>query len=148
MRAFKFRLQSLQRIREHARDAAKRELAGALQRQAECIERQTDLQYQLQGLEGHMRSAVKQTQLDVDRVMDGHRHQISLQMRLAELDEVISQAGQEVERCRLKLIDADREVKVLEKLHERQLADHNRQLVAAEAKQLDEAASLRAVRQA
>lgn len=93
-----------------------------------------------------MRGAVNKNELDIDRVMDGHRHQLSLQARLAELDKAMTEARQQVEECRTKLVAADRQVKVLEKLHERQLAAHQRRMAQAEAKQLDEIANVRAAR--
>ena len=147
MRAFTFRLQTLQRLREQARDVAQRALAAAQEKQAVLEQQQASLQIDLQGLETHMRNTITKQHLDVDRAMDGHRHQLSLQARLAELDKAMLDARAQVERCRDKLIEADREVKILEKLHERQLAEHTRQLAQHEAKQLDEAATIRASRQ-
>ena len=148
MRAFQFRLQTLQRIREQLRDAAQRQLAEAEQRRTELQQCEQDVRGELQGLETHMRKAISKPAVDVDRVMDGHRHQISLQARLAELDQAIAKANEEVAQCRHKLVEADRDVKVLEKLHERQLEAHTKQLAAHEAKLLDEAAAIRASRQA
>ena len=146
MKAFQFRLQTLQRLREQTRDVAQRDLASALLQQTELQQHTDVLQGELQGLENHMRSAVKRTKLDVDRVMDGHRHQLSLQAKLAQLGKAMAEAKAEVQRCREKLTEADREVKVLEKLHERQLAEHARQQAQHEAKQLDEVASTRVAR--
>ena len=148
MRAFRFRLQTLQKLREQVRDAAQRKLAQTEQQRSELQQREQEVRGELQGLEQHMRRAVSKQQVDVDRIMDGHRHQLALQARLAELDQAIAHANDEVSRCRNKLIEADRDVKVLEKLHERQLAEHARQLEAHEAKLLDEAAVVRAGRQA
>lgn len=95
-----------------------------------------------------MRRGVAKQQVDVDRIMDGHRHQLSLQAKLAELDKALALASDEVAQCRMTLIEADRNVKVLEKLHERQLSEHAQKIEAHEAKLLDEAAVIRAGRQA
>jgi len=146
MRPFHFRLKPLQRLREQTRDAAQRDLAEARARAAQLQRQEADLKNELQGLEEHMRGAVNKNELDIDRVMDGHRHQLSLQARLAELDKAMTEARQQVEECRTKLVAADRQVKVLEKLHERQLAAHQRRMAQAEAKQLDEIANVRAAR--
>ena len=147
MRAFRFRLRTLQRLREQKRDAAKQRLADAQSQRVKVESDIRDIHDELQGLESHMRQAVNSQQLDVDRVMDGHRHQISLQAKLAELNKVLATANDVVDKCRLKLVEADREVKVLEKLHERQLSEHEKQIAAHESKLLDEAASVRAARQ-
>ena len=148
MRAFRFRLQTLQRIREQKRDAVQRKLAQAERERSELQQCELDVRGELQGLEEHMRRAVSKQQVEVDRVMDGHRHKLSLQARLADLEKAIVQANNEVAQCRNQLIEADRDVKVLEKLHERQLSEHVLQIQAHEAKLLDEAATIRAGRQA
>jgi flagellar FliJ protein len=147
MRAFRFRLATLKRLREQARELAQRELGRAEQRRSEVDVQNQQVKTEFGELEIHMRKAMNRKQVDVDRVMDGHRHQLSLEAHLAELDRAMTEANQEVARCRSKLIEADREVKVLEKLHERQLAEHARQITQHEAKQLDEVATTRALRQ-
>ena len=147
MKAFRFRLQTLQQLREQTRDAAQRRLVEAQKKRAIVEQQSQEVSSELQGLEQHMRNKVSGKQVDVDRIMDGHRHQLSLQAKLAELNKAITEANDEVAECREKLIEADRQVKVLEKLHERQLSDHQKQIQAHEAKLLDEAATIRAGRQ-
>lgn len=148
MPRFKFRLNSLLRLREQSREQAQLVLAEALRRVDDIERRQADIQHDLNDLEQHMRSSAKKTSVDVDRLLDGHRHQLSLEARMAELDRAMGEACDEVERCRLKLVDADRDVKVLEKLHEKQLAEHQRQIAYEEQKHNDETAVMRAARRA
>ena len=148
MRTYQFRLRTLQKMREQKRDLAQRRLAQAKQQRAEIERSEQEVRDQLQGLEQHMRKAIAQQPVEVDRIMDGHRHQLSLQARLADLDSALAQATAEVAECRDKLVEADRDVKILEKLHQRQLTEHEKQQQAHEARQLDEAAIIRAGRQA
>ncbi len=53
----------------------------------------------------------------------------------------------EIERRRQALVEADREVRVLEKLRERQAEQHRREEDLQEAKRLDEVAAQQAFRQ-
>ena len=146
MRGFRFRLRSLQRLREETRNMAKRNLANAIQQRNALVADEQDVQNEIQGLESQMRRSVAQPQVNIDAVLNGHRHRTSLAGKLSQIGKAIAQANEEVNRCRAKLVEADRDVKVLEKLHERQLAEHNRQIAAHEAKLLDEAAVIRASR--
>lgn len=146
MRGFRFRLKALQRIREESRKIAQRKLAGAMQQRNTLVAEGQEVQTELQGLEDQMRQLVAKQQLNIDVVLNGHRHRTSLQGKLSQLDKAIAKANDEVSRCRAKLVEADRDVKVLEKLHERQLAEHNQKIAAHEAKLLDEAALVRANR--
>ncbi len=148
MPRFKFRLASLLRLREQSREQAQLVLAEALGRVDAIARWRTDVDSELHELEQHMRTSAKKSSVDVDRLLDGHRHQLSLEARMAELDRAMGEACDEVERCRLKLVEADRDVKVLEKLHEKQLAEHQRHVVHEEQKQNDETAVMRAARRA
>ncbi len=148
MARFSFRLASLLKIRVHAREAQQTELATALRRLKLAEQARSEVQLELGDLEQQMRTSKRGTSIDIDRLLEGHRYQLALSARVAELTRVIGEAQQEVERCRLKLIDADRDVKVLEKLHEQQLDEHRRNLEQHELKQLDETAVQRAVRKA
>ena len=161
MTKFKFRLQTLLNVREQSREQARIALANALGRLQAERDQADQVQHEMESLEQHMRSTNKKKNVEVDRLLrdqiepagrahhrllDGHRHQLALKAKLSEIDAAIGQASEEVERCREKLVEADRQVQVLEKLYEKQLDEHNRKLVREEAKQLDEAAIVRARR--
>lgn len=148
MSRFNFRLASLLKLRVHAREAKQTELAAALRRLKLIEQTRGEVHDELRQLEIHMRTSKAGSTLDVDRLLDGHRYQLALTARVAELTRAIGDAQKEVDRCRLKLVEADRDVKVLEKLHEQQLSDHRRSLEMREMNQLDETAVQRAVRKA
>lgn len=146
MSRFNFRLASLLKLRVHAREARQTELAKALRRLKLVEQARGEVQNELAELDRQMRNSKRASTIDVDRLLDGHRYQLALASRVAELTRAMGEAQQEVERCRLKLVEADRDVKALEKLHEQQLDDHRRSVDLQELKQLDETANLRAVR--
>ena len=148
MARFNFRLASLLKLRVHAREARQTELAAALRRLTLIEQARREVQDELGQLETQMRASKRGSTIDVDRLLDGHRYQLALAARVAELSKAMGEAQVEVQRCRLKLVEADRDVKVLEKLHEQQLDEHRRSLEQHEMKQLDETAVQRAVRKA
>src|SRR5262249_5323357 len=59
-------------------------------------------------------------ELNVDALMHARRYEAILKMQAAELSKQMQQVLEEVERRRTALSEADRDVKSLEKLRERQ----------------------------
>ncbi len=92
-------------------------------------------------LERDMRHMASRKQMDIDRLLSGNRHQLGLKSQLRELSHVLDDAAHEVERCRDGLVETDREVKVLEKLYEQQLEEHEQAEASRDIKHLDEVAS-------
>ncbi len=77
---------------------------------------------------------------NVDALLQTHRYEIVLTARLRQLAAQFAEVAAEVERRRLALVEADRQVRVLEKLRERQAAAYQKQEEQREAKQFDELA--------
>jgi len=78
----------------------------------------------------------------VDRILQTHRYEAILKGTLAQLAAQEKQVAAEVERRRQALTEADRQVRVLEKLKERQRDEHQRGQQRQEMKQMDEIAGL------
>jgi flagellar FliJ protein len=139
MQPFQFRLATLMRLRESWRDEKRGELAQALRADAALLDR-------LQELEGDLRqlrvNATHQSvgPINVDRLLDAQRYELLLR---AEEQMAIAQRkllAEEIERRRLVLVEADREVRVLEKMKETQAARHQAEEERREQAQLDEIA--------
>lgn len=79
---------------------------------------------------------------DVDALLATHRYDMLLTVKRLQVSEQISQVEGECERRRLALVEADRSVRVLEKLRERREADYRRQAERLETRQLDEVGNL------
>jgi flagellar FliJ protein len=75
---------------------------------------------------------------DVDALLATHRYELLLTVKRRQVSEQISQVEGECERRRLALVEADRNVRVLEKLRERREAEYERKTERQEAKYLDE----------
>ena len=84
---------------------------------------------------------------DVDLLIASHRYELVLKAQAQQLAGQIEQVRAEVARRRQILVEADRQVRVLDKLRERQQAAHNLREERREQKLLDERALIGFVRQ-
>jgi flagellar export protein FliJ len=137
-----FRLQTLLRLRQSDRNERRAELAKALRAEAMLMgEQEKIIQQQA---EIHERATVLKSPgtADVDALLQAHRYAGLLAAQRRVLEGQLAQVRAECERRRLALVEADRQVQVLEKLRARQEAGHRKQLDREETKQLDELARL------
>jgi len=143
MAKFKFRLATLVRLRETARDERRAHLAQAY-RADEIITLQHDrLVSELGKLEEQNRQAAAPGCLEVDRLLEVRRYELVLQRERRQVDQQRRAVQAEIERRREALVDADRQVRVLEKLRQKQLGRHRLEESRREQKQLDETAARR-----
>jgi flagellar protein FliJ len=143
---FHFRLQTLLRLRIAERDQRRTELAKA-------IRAEEMLRTELRKLGGERAEAAQRGRnlklpgaANVDALLQTHRYELVLAAQSRQLESQIAQVQVESERRRQVLVEADRQVRVLEKLRERQAAAHRREADRQEAKQLDEIGVLGYVR--
>jgi len=137
---FHFRLEILLRLRIAERDQRRAELAKALR--AEEM-----LRAEVQQVADEQRSLAQQAaalkspgSADVDNLLQTHRYVLVLAAKQKQLATQIEQVQAEAERRRLVVVEADRQVRVMEKLKERQAAAHRCETERQEAKQYDEMA--------
>jgi flagellar FliJ protein len=143
--SFHFRLAPLLRLRESVRDERRTALAEAYRALDILSERQTAVEREIESLTGDYRRSSAPGALDVDRLIRRHRHELLLRTNQKELARQHSILQQEIERRRDALVAADRDVRVLEKLRERQADRHAEIEAQREQKQLDEVATRRFV---
>ena len=139
MTRFRFRLESLLRLATAQRNTRRQELAQALQ--AERI-----VQGQIDRLQGELDRALRQRRpgigvVDVDRLLDAAREQLLLAAQKQHLEQQLEQVRQEVRRRQQLLAEADRQVRLLERLRDKQRRRHQQQLLRQEQKLLDEIAN-------
>jgi flagellar protein FliJ len=144
---FKFRLATLLRMREATRDQRRGALAEAY-RVDELLRRQLDATgNELEQLKGHCRRAVGPGEVDVDRLVEAQRYELTLRRQQAHVLGQREVVAGEIERRRQALIEADREVRVLEKLREKQADAHRCAEEYREARRLDEVAQQQSMRE-
>ena len=141
MSKFKFRLSTLLRLRETTRDEYRTELAQAYRADEIVESEQQRIEAELTKLEKESRTAVLPGQLDVDRLMETRRYSLVLNSQRKHAAGQRDAIGEEIERRRGKLVEADRQVRVLEELHDRQRRRHRDNENRLEIKALDEVAA-------
>ena len=139
MTNFRFRLATVLKLRERERDNRREELSKAYQAADILREKRETVDQQIIELQDHVRDLAGEGPLNVETVMSAKRHELQLKTEQAELQQHGQQLAQEIERRHEALIQADRELRCLEKLRDRQHAEHAKRQLQQEYKLLDEA---------
>lgn len=142
MPTFNFRLKTLLRLRIAERDERRADLAKALRAEAVLREQERLLQGEQATLAERGRQLKAPGAANVDALLQTHRYELVLSAQARQLTTQMTQVTGEIERRRLALVEADRQVRVLEKLRERQSAAHRVREERLETKRLDEQASI------
>jgi flagellar FliJ protein len=145
MAAFRFRLKAVATLREQTRDR----IAEAV---AEVQEAQRIVQEQINQLQREIDEALKQRQtaslgiVRIDRLLMVQRHQLMLESQREQAVQQLRLLDDEYDRRRALLVEAEKEVKAMEKLKETQKARWDQDQLEAEQKQIDEWASTQYMR--
>jgi flagellar export protein FliJ len=147
MSQYKFRLETLLKVRQARRDERRLALAEAFRADELLSERQTELATERSQLRALQQSATSGQFLDVNRMLEAQRYELVLRARGQEIANQRALLETETERRRQALVEADRDVRALDLLDERQRTEHQRRSRRNENKQLDEIAVQQHVRQ-
>jgi flagellar export protein FliJ len=140
MAKFTFRMATLLKLRESARDERQAQLARA-QRAADILRRQQEaLEEEARRLEQQSRMAVRPGRIDVNHLLHARRYELVLRAQQQDLRQQQETVDAEVQRRQRALVEANREVRVLELLREKLWARHRDEESRQEIKQLDEVA--------
>jgi flagellar export protein FliJ len=143
MKPFVFRLESLDSLRKAERDAQRAELATALARLAELEAQRQSLDAKLADARQQNRRMRGDAAPTVESLIRGQQFEAALRSEQVVLAQQQAAASVIVDQAREALTNAEREVQMLEKLHQRQLADYQLQQARTETKLLDEVAGMR-----
>lgn len=143
MAKYKFRLATLQKVREAQRTQQLQALADAFRAEEVIAQSRAALAAEAIALRDMRRSASEGKYLDVNRLIEAQRYDLLLKARDQELAKQAVLLAAETERRRQQLVEADREARVLDRLDERHREEHKRRQQRREWKQLDEAAANR-----
>ena len=140
MAKFTFRMATLLKLRESARDERQAQLTRA-QRAADILRRQQEvLEEEARRLEQQSREAVRPGRIDVNHLLHARRYELVLRAQQLDLQQQQQAVDAEVQRRQRALVEANREVRVLELLREKLWARHRDEEARQEIKQLDEVA--------
>jgi flagellar FliJ protein len=147
MPSFRFRLDTLLRLRLADRDARRADLAKAQRAEDALLAQAAALVREQQETVDLSRRLALPGAGDVDRLIAAHRYELVLKARSHQLAGQIEQVRAEVERRRAVLVEADRQVRVLQKLREKQQSAHTQREDKLAQKILDEQAAIGFLRQ-
>ncbi len=139
---FRFRLQSIVRLRERDRDQAAESLRQAFQAKQMLENQVSEIQVE-RSQQDALRMVAPKSEIDFQKMIDAQRYQIYLDSQVADLQGKISLIEQECQRRRVKLVKCEQAVRSLEKLNEHQLTEWNAQQASNDQNTLDQWSSFR-----
>jgi len=142
MAGFKFRLQSLLKLRQAVEDQAKRQLARMMAQEKEARARLAEYR------QAHLDTVAGRRQepnqiIDIERLRATERYLVALERRIMEASGLLAKALEQVAMARAALVKAHRDYLMLVRLRERRLDQFNLEAQRAEAREVDEMAVLR-----
>jgi flagellar protein FliJ len=138
VKPFRFRPSTLLRLRETARDESRQNLTAAQQTEDQVRAHIAALNNTLTDLRQHSADASRPGTLNVDQLLTADRYKAAIHTQLQTAHSQYRSAAIAVERCRQAVVEADRAVKTLEKLRQRQSAQHQWDENRRSTKELDE----------
>lgn len=138
MAHFTFRLRALQKLREHHRDQCREDLARVLAEDEALVAQRMELETsRVQTLE-ELQRRLQTQRVDVAYATALRQHVGQLQAQIRQVDRQRAEVAERLEACRQRLVAADQDVKVLEKLEEKQRAEHEQVAEAKSAREREE----------
>lgn len=140
MTPFRFRLESLLRLREAARDASRVQLAQLLADQHRLRAEQQALEQQLAESRRHDREQRQSTAFALELLRQADSRRQALASELGRIVGAATLVARQFEACQQQLAMAECEYQAVAKLRASRLAEHHRAALREESKLADEAA--------
>ena len=137
MSSFRFKLQSVQLLRERLRDQAAESLHQAHLALQKLSEQLQQLQQEISD-QSVLQSQASVGTIDTQRVIESQRYQLQLMAQSQVIQDNIALIEQECERRQLQLVKREQDVRVLEKLRESQLQQWHHSQALSQQSRLDE----------
>lgn len=140
MSKFRFRLETYLRLKIAARDQCRAELAEVMRAEEQLKEHQAGIESDIQDQHAYIRGLTQAGALNVDLITASQREVMFLKALQIEKQQLMLKLRPHIQQRQQALIDADHEVRTLEKLKEQKQEQHLKWEAAMEAKQMDEIA--------
>jgi flagellar FliJ protein len=134
----RFPLEKVQRVRQNVREQRRLELLDAQHAEDQAVAQIAGLQAELHTLQSQTRSVIRPGQLDLIQLRHMRKYEQSLRQELEMAQNRRQRLAAEVEKRRQDLVEADREVKVLDRLQERQQVQYRIDQARREARTRDD----------
>jgi flagellar protein FliJ len=141
MARYRFRLKTLLAMREAERESCRAQLAEVLTAERALDDKKQSIENELFCQRSRSRARLAPGRIDLNALTTADGYERGLRSRLRAINADAAALAVSVVERRQALAAADREVRALEKLRDRQLEDFRRDSARAETKELDEAAS-------
>ena len=138
MKSFIFQFDSLLRYRRHRRDLCRQLLADVMANRRRLEERRAALEVERTDQLGEIRTLQQSGEVDVDRAAARRYYAGRMLVDMLLVDRDQEAVHEQLERCRQALLQADRDVKALEKLRDKQQAEFLYEAGCREMRELDE----------
>jgi len=145
MPRFKFSLATVLKLREAARDERRAELAQAIAADETLSQHVVAVDGELAALRDSARRDAGPGTLNIDHLLELQRWELLLKAQRGQIVRNRELLAAEIERRRQALVLADRDVRVLEKLREKQRERHRYEENRREIRQLDEIGQMRSL---
>ena len=146
MATFKFRLETLLKLREAARDECRAKLGEAVQAEQVLQRQMSQVAFELSTMREQARTSGRVGEVNVDLLLSAHRYELLLHSQHQQLDAQAQQVAEEIERRRQVVVEADKQVRILEQLRDKQRAEFEFAERRQEMKNLDEVAGQQFIR--
>jgi flagellar FliJ protein len=143
MARFQFRLETLLKIRLSERQSRTAALAEVVRADGLLDDQLQQLRLESKAMKQQLRLAASPGAVNVDRILEVDRFELVLLSQQRNVLQKKSTLKGEIARRRDALAAAEQEVRILEKLRERRLEDHQREDLRREQKLMDEVARAR-----
>jgi len=143
MKKFQFRLDPVLRMREAVRDERRRALSQAYAVEATALEQISGVEDRMLGLLQYRRKMTAERKVNIDSLLSSQRFEAVLKAERRELENNLVNIRKEIEICRQNLIEADRDVKIIEKLKDKKKTEHNYLQEQESMKEIDEMVVMR-----
>ncbi|MCL6589571.1 MAG: flagellar export protein FliJ [Firmicutes bacterium] len=137
MKKFKFKLETVLKVKSRVEELRQKELKEAEVRREQARRQLAQRQEEMAATVANYREQF-QANIDLYKANDYHRFIKWLSKQIELATQHLEQCEQEVHRRRLKLMEATREKKVLEKLKEKAYEEYKAEELREEIKFLDE----------
>lgn len=139
MAGFKFRLSQLLQLRNTHRDQCREQLARAIQAESEILQSLEDHQLEIESHLNDMRTASRDATYSVSAVQRRRQYLGTLTNQTQATTQQLEQARLVVQHCRQALAAADQQVRMLEKMSDRQASEYQQLQERREQSQREEA---------
>lgn len=138
MTQFRFRLESLLKLRLAERDRRRADLANAYRADQVLAQRLAAVEQEIAETQQQTKASSAPGAIHVDRLLNMHRYELILHAQRQQIGRQRQVIAAETERRRQALVEADRELRILEKLREKHARDFTYNEHKAQVRLLDE----------